>query len=679
MQTVRCRITLRACNAAPRLRLQLDRPILNHTAADRLRPDIQGLRGVAVLLVVLYHAGVPFLPGGYVGVDVFFVISGYLITGLLVREVETHGRIDLPNFIARRARRLLPAAIALIVLVVVASVLIYPPLERTDIVAAARAAAVYAANLWFTSRAVDYLGGDAAVNPMLHMWSLGVEEQFYLLWPLMVGLAATRLRGGTAARRIAWMTVLVSVVTFVACVWLTRRSQPWAFFVTPFRAWEFGLGAIAYLARPCLQRKTGVWLAAAGWGGVAAIAASALILGHATLFPGPWALLPAAGTALVLGAIQTPASGALRGVLAFRPLARAGDVSYSWYLWHWPLLVMAPVVLPQAGVLGTLAAVAMSYLAAEASYRWIEQPFRAGRLARAKPQAAVLAALSTTVALAGLLTLIHARTVDAPVSAQQQLFMGARQDVPAVYAKGCHVPIRADEAKACQAGDPSASRVAVLFGDSHAAHWYPALDDLGAKQGWRIVSITKSACPWVNTPMDVEQGGFRRPYRECEAWRTAALKSITAMRPALVILASGSRYAGVDAAGWESGASRTLRELESSGASILILRDTPWPGFNVPTCLARAEHRGADPEAACDFSRADRLALGEHIFEAEKRAATGRHGVTVADLSNQICQTPQCQVLSGGVVHFSDHSHLSASFSRSLSRSVEQAMQRATR
>lgn len=660
-----------------------DGPAGGHPA---VRSDIQGLRGIAVLLVVLYHAGLPWLPGGYIGVDVFFVISGYLITGMLVREVQSNGRIDLPNFIARRARRLLPAALVLIGIVVAASVWIYPPLERADIVSAARAAALYVANLWFTARAVDYLGGDAAINPMLHMWSLGVEEQFYLLWPLLIGLAAYRTRGEAAARRVWRMTLVVSLVSFAACVWMTRTSQPWAFFVTPFRAWEFGLGALAYLAGPRLQAAPAAWsqLAGwAGWAGAAAVVASAFALGHHTLFPGPWALLPAGGTAMVLLALgaHQPArpGGMLRAALAFGPLARVGDVSYSWYLWHWPLIVMLPVLHPQAGPAGMLAAVALSYLAAEASYRWVERPFRVGHAARARPRLAVATALSATVVSAVALSVVHARTVDAPVSARQQLFIDARNDTPGRLAPGCHVRIRDTAVTACDAGDKAAERVVVLLGDSHAQHWYPALDALGAEQGWRLVSMTKSACPWVDTPVSVELAGFRRPYGECEVWRKEAVARTLALAPAAVVLASGSRYAGVDATQWEAGARRTLKALEPSGATLVIVRDTPWPGFNVPTCLARAEHRNADPERACTFAREAALAPGLPIHQAELRAAEGLSDLVSLDLLAHFCTDTTCSPANAGTVRYSDHSHLSASYARRLAPAFQAALSRANR
>jgi peptidoglycan/LPS O-acetylase OafA/YrhL len=202
-----------------------------------IRTDIQGLRGIAVLLVVLYHAGVPGLGGGFVGVDVFFVISGYLITGLLMREVGATGRIDFWRFIARRARRLLPAALLVVAVTCLAAAWVCSPLELSEILAAARATSLYVANLWFALRAVDYLGGDAASNPFLHMWSLGVEEQFYLVWPLLLGwlFRPRRLQ--------AWM-VATFAVSLVACVAMTLHVQPWAYFAMPFRAWEFALGAL---------------------------------------------------------------------------------------------------------------------------------------------------------------------------------------------------------------------------------------------------------------------------------------------------------------------------------------------------------------------------------------------------------------------------------------------------
>jgi len=557
-----------------------------------MRADIQGLRAVAVLLVVLYHAGWRWVPGGFVGVDVFFVISGFLITGMLVKEAETHGRIYLLNFFARRARRLLPAGLTLIVAVTVAAQLLYPPLERTGIVTAGWAAALYSANLWFTVKAVDYLGGDAAINPLLHMWSLGVEEQFYLLWPLLVLLAATRLRAKTVTRRVQWMTILVIALTFLACVWMTRRSQPWAFFLMPFRAWEFGLGALPWHARGWLQTLPNGWLRLLAWAGVAAIAVAVVAHSHDHLFPGPWALLPAGGTAAMLAGLHVSGHDALRSLLSLRPMVRVGDVSYSWYLWHWPMLVMAPVLWPQGGLTATVLAVVLSYLLAEASYRWVEQPFRVGRIARIQPRPMVLSAAAASLVTAGTLSIAYLVALQTPVTVEQQRFIDARADTPSAMFPGCHGRIRDRTPKPCAAGNKTATRTIVLLGDSHAQHWLPALDKAGREHDWRIVSFTKSACPWVDTPVYVELVGFLRPYDECSDWRAAALPMIVALKPEIILMGAGSRYARVTPAMWEEGAKRTLGVLANEGVtSLRVMHDTPWPEFSVPTCLARAEHR----------------------------------------------------------------------------------------
>jgi len=644
---------------------------MNTTGAQRA--DIQGLRGVAVLLVVLYHAGLPLLPGGYIGVDVFFVISGYLITGLLVREFEDSGRIDFPQFIARRARRLLPAAVVLLLAVAAAAIIVFPAVERIDILDAARASAVYAANLWFALRATDYLGGEASLNPMLHMWSLAIEEQFYLVWPFLVWFAARFLPCGSVRTRTLVMVAIVSAVSYLACRRMTWMSQPWAFFGTPFRAWEFGLGAIVHLSAVWLGRLPKPWGRVAGLTGVAAVAAAATQLNDQSAFPGSLALLPAGGTALVLAALLAEGRGPLAAALSWRPLTRVGDLSYSWYLWHWPFLVVGPVLFPAGGAAVAASAVVLSYLAAEASYRFVEQPFRTGRASRWAPQAVVASAVGAACTSAFALTVLTPASSGAPGNALQQRFIEAKQDIPTLYKRGCHVPIRATAPVTCEAGDLAAQRTIVLFGDSHAAHWYPALEELAAREHWKLVSITKSGCPWVSADVDIDLGRFRRPYHECPVWREAALKRIVELRPSLVVVANSSRH-DVPAAVWEAGARKSLAALQGTGTAIALMRDTPWPGFNVPTCLARAEHRGAALESSCSFDRDDGLRPGLSLFEAERQAVANLPGATVIDLSKQLCPTERCATYGGTTVHFSDHSHLTASYSRQLAPALGAAL-----
>jgi peptidoglycan/LPS O-acetylase OafA/YrhL len=229
------------------------------------RADIEGLRGIAVLLVVLYHAGIPFVPGGYIGVDVFFVLSGYLITGLLIDEFEKTGRLDLLGFYARRARRLLPASCVMLLVVALVGTLVLSPLEMKPLAGTTLWTAVYSSNLWFLRFASSYFDPAADTNPLLHTWSLAVEEQFYMLWPVLI-LAV--LRYGRGRRKLAWAMLALAALSLGGAIYFTRTNQPWAFFFSPLRAWEFAVGGLAVMVPlEWLRRRQGdflVWLGAVG-------------------------------------------------------------------------------------------------------------------------------------------------------------------------------------------------------------------------------------------------------------------------------------------------------------------------------------------------------------------------------------------------------------------------------
>ena len=344
------------------------------------RPDIEGLRAVAVLLVLAYHARVPGWTGGYIGVDVFFVVSGFLITSMIVRELATTGRIDLVTFYARRARRLLPASLVVIALTVLASAIVLPPLRAMDVAGDGAAAALYVSNIRFVLQATDYLQSELDPSPLLHFWSLGVEEQFYLVWPALLMLAAGR---GANVRRIAIAIGVVALASFVLSLAWTASDAPLAFFLLPARAWELALGAGIALGAVRLARIP----ANVGTAGVAVglglILIGALTFDSFTVFPGWAVLLPVVGSGLVIvGGLRRPL-GPLSRLLAIRPMQWVGGISYSLYLWHWPLLV-----LPAAMVGGALpwyarlALVGVAVVLAWASKRWIEDPIRHGRMAR---------------------------------------------------------------------------------------------------------------------------------------------------------------------------------------------------------------------------------------------------------------------------------------------------------
>ena len=646
------------------------------TTMSALREDIQGLRGIAVLLVVLFHAGVPGIVGGFIGVDVFFVISGYLITGLLTADIARSGRINLLSFFARRAKRLLPAALAMLVCVVAASTWLYPPVERLEWLSAARATALYLSNFWLAGRASDYFAAETHGNPLLHTWSLAVEEQFYLAWPLLL-LLFLRWAPVNHERQRRWLAkavLLLSLVSLCACILLTDLAQPWAFFGMPLRAWEFGLGAIIVFAS--LDKCQGLARLGPAWAGVLILAATVLYLRDDVAFPGALALLPAGATALMIVGIGGPGpSTGLSRLLSVRPLAYLGDISYSWYLWHWPLLVWVDVLFPGGANWHKVPAIALSLVLAAASYRWVENPIRRAKLDGWQSRQVVLLALASS---AGIAILIWGLMLWAPSKSTGgtfAVFDRAVGDRPKIYRAGCHLFFFDSKPTTCAYGSVNATPTIVLIGDSHAAQWFPALEAMANHRHWRLIPMTKAACPALDMPVRNET--LRRRYSECEVWRKSAIQYIERVRPELVVMASASTY-HADPEIRSKALTSLISEIGSSARQVVVIRDTPTPGFNVPVCLARAAWRGQDSQQSCAFSRGKSetdTVWHEAQSKAERSAVANFAQARYLDLSDALCPTDQCKVFDGKTVMFSDAHHLSASFVASLSTLFERAVE----
>ena len=637
------------------------------TASNSLvRPEIQGLRALAVLLVVLFHAGLPGLGAGYIGVDVFFVISGYLISQLLLVDRARHGHIRLGRFFARRAKRLLPAALLLLLVVTAVSVWLYPPAEQREWLSATRAAALYVSNFWLAGRALDYFAADSHANPLLHTWSLSVEEQFYLVWPLVL-VWLLRPQEGVDSRRMRWGLPMLVLLSFMACVWVTRQAQPWAFFGTPLRAWEFGLGAlVAARGSEWQARARGLGL---GWLGLILVLGSAMALPEAISFPGAWALLPALGTALMLCALQAESAGPSRlfHLLSTRPLVWLGDLSYSWYLWHWPALVWLQVLEPKPQAWQTATAVALSLLMAWLSLRWVENPIRHFEARWLTQGRTLVLSLGTSLLLALLVTAVQKlphgekALALAPIEA-------AVKDRPKLYASNCHQYFFDSAPTPCHFGSTGAAQHVVLVGDSHAAQWFPALEGLGAR--WRVTTMTKAACPAFDAP--VHNPSLGRRYHECERWREQALQEVLRLRPNWVLLSSANYYR-IDADERAQGLLRWVKALRQSGSQVLVLRDSPRPGFNPVSCVARAQWRGDAQAQACHFARGDGAVWAPAIALAERSALEGVEGARYLDLSEAICAQSRCEVRQGQAMFFADEHHLTAGFAATLAPRLQQA------
>lgn len=645
------------------------------------RTDIEGLRAIAILLVVAAHAKVPWLAGGFVGVDVFFVLSGYLITGLLLKELYETGQIRFSNFYARRFRRLLPALLTMVICVGFTAALILPPAAQPAQATAAASAVLWLSNFHFAFSNIDYFGPDAANNLFLHTWSLGVEEQFYLVWPalLLLVLALRAPRGNLRIPHLKIAMLLVTVISLLWCVLATDKTPHLAFYLMPSRAWQFSLGALTFLYlrkpnRPIgggegqsahaisgVAHTTPPWI---GWLGLALIIGAALLLDENTQYPGLPALLPSLGAAAILAAGSPTKQSGVSKTLSWRPLQALGRVSYAWYLWHWPTLLLGGVLIGLSNPTHRVALVALSLALAVASYRFVESPLRRNPGLITRPQFFVFASLALMFgANVACITWFNAvfNWINPP---QQPSTLAARSDLPAIYAMGCDDFFRSAVVRACAFGPPNAAHTAVLMGDSIGGQWFPAVAKVFANPDWRLLVFTKSSCPMVDEPVFNRRIG--RSYVECATWRENALKEIVALRPDVVLLGSSSTY-DFDQAQWLDGTTRILKALSPASGHVYVLRATPGLSFDGPACLSArnwlpALHLHEDDCHANAFNQQN-----ADVYEWLKRAAMGFPNVTPLDFNDGICPDGLCEAERNGLVVYRDEQHLTAHFVETLS------------
>ncbi|WP_166409030.1 acyltransferase family protein [Labedella phragmitis] len=643
------------------------------------RADIQGLRAIAVGLVVLDHAGVPLLGGGYVGVDVFFVISGFLITGHLLEGLHRTGRIDLARFYAARARRILPAALVTIVLTTLASFLVVSPLRLVDIVHDAVASALYVPNIVFAVRQTDYLAGTAP-SPFQHFWSLGVEEQFYIVWPVL--LLAAYLIGRRSRTVLLAAIAVITVASFGASVVTTPVSESLAFFSPHTRAWEFGVGALVAGFGAAIARVPGVIAGALGWAGLLTILVTGVLYSSDVAYPGSAALVPVGGAALV---VAFGARGGVDRALSVRPLQVVGAISYSLYLVHWPMLVLAhehlgidaPLALP-VGLAVAAAAVPVAWVlftVVETPVRRWRGPSRRVLIAFTAATLVVVTGLVAGSAAASVLPLTSARTE--PERSAGELPAGtpfvpanlsptldrAIADTGEIYTNGCQQNLRESTVLTCSFGELDSPRTMALFGDSHAGRWFPALERAATALGYRLDTYTKSGCRSEETAAAWESS----KNASCSAWREAAVARITADAPDIVVLANHlgptpGRDPDVQNADWIDGLSQLYDRLPAS-SRVITLADSPEFAASPVLCLS--SH--LDAADACAIERAD--ALNPAIREAQRTVAAERDGAVI-DLTDYLCNVSMCPAVIGATLVYSDEHHLTATFSRTLATAL---------
>lgn len=661
------------------------------------RDDIDGLRAVAVVLVVAYHAGIDLVAGGYVGVDVFFVLSGFLITGILLEEADKTGRISFRNFWARRVRRLLPLSTLVLASTLGAGWLIVNPVHRGGLAEDARAAALYVANWRHAGRAVAYSDTSVTDSLLLHFWSLSIEEQFYVVWPFLI--AGCILVARRARRPLSTVVSLTAGAVLAASLGLsivvTESETARAYFLTRTRIWELAAGGLlAAMVRTgrIRPRPRCVATTVASVGGVLVVV-PAVVYDTDTAFPGVAALAPVTGTMLLLVAGAVAAGNPVARALSLSPMRAVGRWSYGIYLWHWPAIGLVLLADQRWGLPGArhhhvLVAVLTSVGLAALSHRLVENPVR--RSSRLAPRPFVSLALGgvLTVTVLGESFLV-ARTPDSaavvstpdgrPASMLQtpeDAVSDTENDIP----RSCFNEIANT---GCILGDPDGDFVVVHIGDSHARHFSPALASIAVSRGWRLHSWTKAACaPYDITQYDSQSRG---PNTGCRRWYESVLDAMDRIGPVdLVIIGRSSTYDRLllDANGnritveqdrhdeWARGVTATFDALRSRTDRIVVMRDTP--SFNEPTmveCLALAR---ADP-ASC--SRPWPAVRPDDWMLGAEAAIVRPSGLSVVDPFSLVCPADPCTAVSpGGAIKYRDSHHLTRTFSLELSDGLDRLL-----
>jgi peptidoglycan/LPS O-acetylase OafA/YrhL len=669
------------------------------TKAERdFRPDIQGLRAIAVALVVVYHLFPSRLPGGFVGVDVFFVISGFLITGHLWRGYARTGKLSLVDFWGRRARRLVPAAAVVLAVTWVGARLVLPSPRLAETATEIRASALYYQNWQLAHNAVDYLKSNDAASPVQHFWSLSVEEQFYLVWPLLFLLAAfvARKRARESGHRVvAVLTGALVLASLGYSVYDTKTEPAAAYFVTTTRMWELGIGGLLALIPAVAARRLGRhgWL---GWAGLAMIIASQFVIRGATAFPGWIALLP------VLGAAAMIAGGSAQGkhgpwrLTSTRPMVFLGGISYSLYLWHWPVIVLFTAWRGHrpgfiTGPLIALISIALAWVTKVT----VEDRVRLAPFIAKHKWRSVSTALAAVVPVALAWTFLATQagpwdgqlgpgypgaaalaSTSGSVPARSVLPPPAAVPVPGYWADGCLQGEHVAAVKPCVYGDTANPTLTVaLVGDSMAGNWWEPLRDIATRQHWKLVTELHATCDWTATQLydPVNKGA----YPTCHAWGANVLNDLVSrVHPDVVITTSLAdmttmahpKVGSAARADVGAGEATYWSQLEAHGIPVIGIQETPaMTSIDVPTCVAKYGPAGRK----CTLPRAKAVDADPPTSYAAK-ALSGK--VPVIDMNSLICGPVQCSPVVGNVLVYMDSHHLTESYGTTLAPFLEQRL-----
>ncbi|WP_051048545.1 acyltransferase family protein [Robiginitomaculum antarcticum] len=684
----------------------------------KFRTDIQGMRAIAVILVLVFHVFPALMPGGYIGVDIFFVISGFLICGLILKGTERDGKFDAIAFYGKRIRRLLPAATLVLILSAVIAYFVLPQTRWADTGREIIASTLYVENLYLHFQSTNYLTADKPASPLQHFWSLSVEEQFYIFWPIimLVMVFISKYVRISLRALLSILLILIFAASLASSIYITDADPAAAYFVTHTRIWELALGG----ALACLAPYFGVPAALRtplSIMGLLMILITGYLYSVSTPFPGYMALIPTLGVAVLLWAGMSTTDeydGPVQKVLSLKPLTYIGDISYSLYLWHWPLVIFAIVLFgsEMTAIIG-LAVIGMSVLAAAASTHLLENPLRNSHRLKSKVSSYLLGTFFMALSIiAGLLLILVSRgnsdniQVDNPPQIQSDYpgaaaigmpvdqlpvtypafipsLEDARKDIATVYTDKCHTQFQDVEPTPCiyipiagaygqvrmekrdRVSDETTKTV-VIVGDSHAAQWLPTLKEIAKKRNWTLVSYTKSSCAFNKV---VLMRGRDR-YDECQVWGSKVQGQIIALNPDLVVAAQIFNHNAFGAKSKEeshfqlaAGAAAYWNELGQNSIPVAALAETPRFDDLVPDCIAA----NLPNWSVCNVKREAAFGRGGSVLRATKLTPTS----AFVDMTENLCMSEVCPVIIGNVLVYRDQHHLTATYARTLAPALE--------
>jgi len=653
------------------------------TQEKKFRPELEGIRAVAALLVAVYHIWLGSVSGG---VDVFFIVSGYLITTSLLSRMDRQGRINFSEYLLGLGKRLFPIAFIVILFTTVFSILILPKSRWVETIPEVFSSAFYFQNWHLANNAVDYLGQNNVASPFQHFWALSIQGQFYITWPLVISVIyfiAKKILKTPVRKTLLSVLSFIFIVSISYSVHITNDNQPWAYFDTFARAWEFSLGGILALLIPYLRFHKFVSFVI-GWLGLAIIAFTGILLPVSNVFPGYAALLPTSGVMLVIIAAETGSHFGVERILGSRPFLYFGSISYGFYLWHWPILIFyyayfgKESVSNLAGIIILLSTFVLSIL----SIKLLETPVRKINVKQSKiKMSGILVAFILPVVIVGVSWMVYvdqsqarldeyslvdhpgARSISNNITPSSKIkpipsAIEAKGHLPSFYGKeNCSSSGTSSKVTTCSLGElENPDYTIALVGGSHSGHWFPALEKMSENLNLQIDVYIKDACRFSNDDFD----GLLT--ESCMEWNDNLMEPLMSNPPDLVFTTANINIEDTIPEGYLS----KWKELQGI-TKVFAVRDNPRMNVDIPLCV---EENGADQ---CSSPREDALSAIPPWENTENIS----DNVYFADMSEYFCDDETCHSVIGNVLVYRDRHHISTIYSETMAPALEEQIVKA--